>query len=429
MISPINKSLKNLYFKINLFLLFVLSIHSATGQVTKPVPQDTIRNGTIKRAEDIESDKPAKKHWYEKIDLRGYVQVRYNRLLETNPLLQSGHDKSIGENGGFLIRRARLVFSGDVHERVYIYIQPDFASTPGGSSTLHFGQLRDAYLDLSLDKKKEYRLRIGQSKLPYGFENMQSSQNRLSLDRHDALNSGAPNERDLGVFFYWAPDKIRERFSYLTSSGLKGSGDYGVFGLGIYNGQVVNNPEANNNQHVVARLAYPLALKSGQIIEPGIQAYTGIYNVTSEQLSSNQILGGNFTDRRIGASLVVYPQPFGFQTEYNIGEGPEFDPATSTIQVKNLTGGYAQAMYLLKLKKHILIPFVKTQYYEGGKKAELDARYSKTYETEIGVEWQPVPAFELVTQYTISDRTTKDGEAQNNHQVGNLLRLQAQFNF
>jgi hypothetical protein len=36
---------------------------------------------------------------------------------------------------------------------------------------------------------KEYRVRIGQSKVPYGFENLQSSQNRLSLDRNDALNS------------------------------------------------------------------------------------------------------------------------------------------------------------------------------------------------------------------------------------------------
>ncbi|GEO05896.1 porin [Adhaeribacter aerolatus] len=428
MFSPINKSLTTFYFKINFILFLVLSIPAAKAQITRPAAQDTVPS-SIRPVDDTKGDAPAKSKWYDKIGLRGYVQVRYNRLLETNPLLQSGHDKSVGEHGGFLIRRARLVFSGDVHERVYIYIQPDFASTPGGSSSLHFGQLRDAYVDLSLDKQKEYRLRIGQSKLPYGFENLQSSQNRLTLDRHDALNSGVPNERDLGVFFYWAPAKIRERFSYLTSSGLKGSGDYGVFGLGIYNGQAVNNPEANNNQHVVARLSYPLALKNGQIIEPGIQAYSGIYTVTKDQLSSSNLVGGNFTDRRVAASLVVYPQPFGFQTEYNIGEGPEFDPVTRTIRVKNLKGGYAQAMYMLKLKSHTLIPFVKAQYYEGGKKVELDARYSKTYETEIGVEWQPLQAFELVAQYTISDRTTRDGRDLDNHQFGNLLRLQAQFNF
>jgi phosphate-selective porin len=40
---------------------------------------------------------------------------------------------------------------------------------------------------LSFDTKK-FRLRVGQSKVPFGFENLQSSQNRLTLDRNDALN-------------------------------------------------------------------------------------------------------------------------------------------------------------------------------------------------------------------------------------------------
>ena len=51
-----------------------------------------------------------------------------------------------------------------------------------------------------IDKEKVNRLRIGQSKIPYGWENLQSSQNRLPLDRDDAFNSAAKNERDLGVF-------------------------------------------------------------------------------------------------------------------------------------------------------------------------------------------------------------------------------------
>jgi hypothetical protein len=62
---------------------------------------------------------------------------------------------------------------------------------------------------------KEYRVRIGQSKVPYGFENLQSSQNRLSLDRNDALNSAVVNER-FRCFLYWAPSKIRERFAMLV---------------------------------------------------------------------------------------------------------------------------------------------------------------------------------------------------------------------
>lgn len=166
--------------------------------------------------------------WYKRIQIRGYAQLRYNRLFETNSKLKCDQcDRSWGENGGFFFRRIRIIFFGNVHERVYIYIQPDFASSGGAN---HLAQIRDAYFDLALDKDKTFRLRVGQSKVPFGFENLQSSQNRIALDRNDGLNSAVANERDIGVMFYWAPKHIRQRFSWLVSSGLKGSGDYGVFG-------------------------------------------------------------------------------------------------------------------------------------------------------------------------------------------------------
>lgn len=391
-----------------------------------------------------------KSAWYNKISIRGYAQIRYNRLFETNPLLKCDQcDRSLGENGGFFIRRARIIFSGNVHERVFIYIQPDFASAPG-ANTLHFVQLRDAYFDLALDKEKKFRLRIGQSKVPYGFENMQSSSNRLALDRNDALNSAVANERDLGVFFYWTPPEIRARLQELANAQLKGAGDYGMAGIGIYNGQTANRPEANNSQHVVARFTYPFKLNNGRFIEPGIQAYTGKYVVTPEQitsgvtLSSADLFDEGFIDRRVAATLVVYPQPLGFQAEYNVGEGPEYDPATRSIQVKPLRGGYAQTMYKLEIGDQVLLPFLKVQYYDGGKKHERDATSHLVYETEIGTEWQPFRNFEFVALYSIGDRTTSNGLTVNNlpedlagrggptlgnRQYGRRLRLQAQFNF
>src|SRR5574343_363533 len=71
------------------------------------------------------------KAWYEKFSLGGYVQVRYNRLFETNPKLVCEQcDKSIGDNNGFFIRRNRLRVSGQIHPQVFMYIQYDFASAP-----------------------------------------------------------------------------------------------------------------------------------------------------------------------------------------------------------------------------------------------------------------------------------------------------------
>lgn len=210
--------------------------------------------------------------WYENLKIRGYMQLRYNRLLETNPDLGCEQcDRSWGNNGGFFFRRIRIIFYGQIHPRVFLYIQPDFASS-ASSTNLHFAQIRDAYFDVGLDQNNEFRFRLGQSKVPFGFENMQSSQNRVPLDRNDAMNSAVSNERDLGIFFYWAPKKVRKLYSYLINEGYKGSGDYGVFGIGAYNGQLANKPEGNNSSHVVARLTYPFQYKN-QIFEPSIQAY------------------------------------------------------------------------------------------------------------------------------------------------------------
>jgi hypothetical protein len=285
-------------------------------------------------------------------------------------------------------------------------------------------------MDLAVDKKKQFRFRIGQSKVPFGFENMQSSQNRLALDRNDALNSAVSNERDLGAFFMFAPQKTRALFSELTSKGFKGSGDYGVFAFGVYNGQTANRPEANDNKHLVARLTYPFETKKGQIIEASIQGYTGKYVVSSITEGVETINDDNeYRDQRVAASFIIYPKPFGFQTEFNYGRGPEYNPTLNKIEEKRLFGGYAQAHYLLNIKKQTLIPFAKYQYYEGGKKHELDARSYRVSDFEIGVEWQPIKYFELVAIYTVSQRRFEDAALPINDQKGNLLRLQAQFNF
>jgi hypothetical protein len=376
----------------------------------------------------IKKEAVPQKKWYESIAIRGYTQIRYNRLLETNENLNCEQcDRSWGKNGGFFIRRMRIIFFGQIHKNVYLYLQPDFASSPS-SDRLHFAQIRDAYLDVGVDKDNEFRFRIGQSKIPYGFENMQSSQNRIPLDRNDAINSAVANERDLGVFFYWAPKKKRQLFSSLLGDGLKGSGDYGIFAFGVYNGQTANNPELNNELHAVARFSYPFEWKN-QIIEAGIQAYTGKFVMANMSKDVKRISNLNYTDERVAGSFALYPKPFGLFAEYNIGRGPEFNKVTDSIEVMPLQGGYIQPCYMIKMKKHVLIPFMRYQYYDGGKKHELDARSYEVSELEIGAEWQPNKNFELVFHYTISNRRYEDFIRQNNFQFGRLLRIQAQVNF
>lgn len=277
------------------------------------------------------------KKWYDKLSIRGYAQFRINEGFEDDDSAPPQYvgDRSVGDNQSFLIRRARLILSGDVHERLYVYLQPDFASSvPGSSDANQFAQIRDWYGDVYLTTDKMHRLRVGQSKVPYGWENLQSSSNRLPLDRNDALNSAVRNERDLGVFYYYTPEFAQTFFKEVLDKGLKGSGNYGLFGVGVYNGQGGSLQEQNDNLHAVARLTLPMCL-DGQYAEFGLQGYTGEYVVLSSQLlalgagaairPSGTLETGDddgHLDQRVAASFIWYPQPFGFQTEWTVGRGP-----------------------------------------------------------------------------------------------------------
>ncbi|NOJ91821.1 porin [Corallococcus coralloides] len=381
-----------------------------------------------------EKEKEKTKPWYETLRLRGYTQVRYNRLPSfrvNDSLINDQGDRFLGKDTGFGIRRARLVIFGDVHPHVSIYLQPDFASVIGDQYNVAI--MRDWYADIFVDAKKEFRFRVGQSKVPFGFENLQSSQNRLALDRNDAINSALKDERDLGVFFYWAPAHIRERFKFLVDSGLKGSGDYGVVGLGVYNGQTANRAERNNSPHAIARVTYPFLFGS-QYVEAGVGGYYGRFNTTAtprDDAAYALARGPNMVDARGIVSLTIYPQPLGFQAEYNFGRGPSqgsFPDEALLIDSRNLQGGYAQLMYKLDGVVGVsLIPYVRGTLYKGGKKFETNAPRYDVRELELGAEWQLWKALELTAAYVIADRTSSRYPYV--QEQGHVTRLQLQFNY
>jgi hypothetical protein len=383
------------------------------------------------------SEKRAEPKWYDVLKLRGYTQLRHDNLpsFDVNPdLTNSQGDRYIGNEAGFGIRRARLIVFGDVHPQVSVYLQSDFASVV--SDNYHVVTVRDWYADLFLVQGKQLRLRVGQSKVPFGFENLQSSQNRLALDRADPLNSALKDERDLGGFLYWAPAEVRKRFKMLVDDNLKGSGDYGVLALGAYNGQTANKPDNNGNLHVVARATYPMEIGS-QILEVGAAAYTGMYRVTTEDQDDGTTYTvtdpdgeSDLVDRRAQATLVLYPRPIGLQAEFNLGEGPEQGgPDGTEIDVRPLSGGYVQAMVKIDEPAGTvsLIPYVRAQMYDGGKKFETNAPSYDVKELEMGAEWQLVKPVELTLCYTFADRTSPSYPYE--QERGQLFRGQLQFNY
>jgi hypothetical protein len=380
---------------------------------------------------------PAKsKAWYDRLTLRGYTQLRYNAFLsgdDTAPAglsrLRSVHDSSISDRGSFSLRRVRLIVQGDISDRVSLYLQPDFATAVNNQAGTErregFVQLRDAYADVFLDKAKSFRVRFGQSKVPYGWENMQSSSNRLTLDRSDAINSAVPSERDLGIVAYYTPPSVQKIWDDLTRDGQKLFGNYGAFGVGVFNGQGINKTEQNRGLMKVALATWPFEI-GDQVVEFGGSA---MMNDVQPELRSGGISPVAYKDNRVGLHAMLYPKPFGIQAEWNWGKGPEYDVATQSIQTKNLQGGYVQAMMRLPTENlGSMMPYGRWQHYRGGWKAGTNAPRLETDEFELGVEWQPWKALEFTFAYARMKRAEAD-ERRTGRAEGNLIRTQVQWNY
>lgn len=422
--------------------------------------------------------KKEKKAWSNHINIRGYVQNRVTGMqsgdegavLWPDSTGSFGDDRS-GSGGGtnFRIRRARIIFSGQIGDHLGFYIQPDFAKSGDDGN---IAQLRDAYGDIFVDKQKVHRFRVGQSKVPFGYENLQSSSNRLALDRSDGTNSAVKDERDSGVFYYYTPVETQKLFKEINDLGLKHTGNYGMFGIGAYQGQGANRVDRNDNWHNVARFTYPWKTESGQIFEAGIQGYRGKYVRSTGNYFLSGVTNGDysasvdtstgtetngavnakpgidsdnrngFKDERVAVSFRMYPQPWGLEGEWNWGTTPGLDMAENKVKNKSLHGGYIQGSYFAKdvsmFNTNIgtVIPFVKWEYYDGYNKAETNAPKNNVNDWIFGLEWQPDPAFEIVAQYQAMKRTNMTTGGAFNALNGSYrtfdaqaLRIQLQYNF
>jgi hypothetical protein len=134
---------------------------------------DSIRDPAIRTVDEQThgATKEAEKKWFDRINIRGYTQFRINSVLwndESQAPPYHPADKSLGPFNEFFIRRCRIIFSGDLSDRLYFYIQPDFASgVPGArDGAINYAQLRDCYGDVYLTKNKVNRVRVGLSKVP-----------------------------------------------------------------------------------------------------------------------------------------------------------------------------------------------------------------------------------------------------------------------
>ena len=396
---------------------------------------------------------PKEAAWYEKLSIDGYTQVRHTEQMNDKAYLTGGlpADRSVDPNQNLIIRRGRFKLAGDFG-RVYLYTQWDVAASVDSGTSRNFGlQTRDIYADIALDEAKEHRIRIGVSKVPYGFVNLQSSQNRLQMERPEALNSAVEGERDQGIYYMYANTEDRALFKSLVKDGLKGSGDYGVFTAGFYSGAGLNKADNNGEVHSVVRLSKPWVSASGQTYEAGIGAYAGRFKVTTDLTTGSGLPGGvskttldaninavdrrdlsdGFVDRRASAHFIMYPQPWGIEAEWTTGQGPQLTDDRTSVTSQSLQGGYIMVNYRHKYgEQSELIPYVRWNYFDGARKFATNAPKMVVNELDIGFEWQWRKEVELQLQYTLADERSNTSTAMPTVISGSRrLALQLQFNY
>ncbi len=381
--------------------------------------------------------------WYERIRINGYVQMRY--ALNGNPMMDIplGDKVATSDPNTFYIRRIRVVLQGQISERLSFYLQPAFEGSQ--VSNLNNNEVIDAFADFSITKDHQHWIRFGLSRTPNSFDTYRSSSNRQELDRHESVQSGAPGERDLGIAYYWSPKVSQERYSQLATY-HNGPGDYGDFGIMVWNGQSRNKPELNYDKHVGIRLAHPWELPDGRLVETGMFAYRGQFVVEPGTVSrcpialhrqDGQTKGCQVRDERLTWYVWTPPQPWGILTEFTVGRGPKRD-AQGFIRESSLAGGYVQPYYTYRYSDIGMVTgYVRYGEYDGGIKTVngVDGR-SRTL--NVGLVWDADTHWRFVMEwmnkngmnsFQTSPNVALTNTGPQSEFNGNLLRFQAQWFF
>jgi len=238
-----------------------------------------------------------------------------NFVFKLNGVLQVDNRTFLGEshikgNDGFLLRRARPIFSGTVYRDFDFMFVPDF----GGSSV----QIVDAYLNYRY--QPWLQLRAGKFKVPVGLEHLQSDPVTFFNER-SIVTSLVPN-RDMG-FQLWG-DVAAGRLSYAA----------GVFN-GVGDGRSSSNSDFEDHREFAGRLfATPFKNSDNRLLSGlgfGVGGSWGNVSSNVTGLASGYATDGqqqyftytngavaNGTHWRVSPQAYWYYGPFGLLAEYAV---------------------------------------------------------------------------------------------------------------
>jgi phosphate-selective porin OprO and OprP len=154
------------------------------------------------------------------LELSNRVQVRYTHVFPDDAVRLPGTEAAGDSQGSFRIRRAKLKFEGWFYKP---YLQYEVQTNWPGIATANLGQyLEDANINWDVTRgKKQFMVKLGQYKVPFGLQELISSGSQQLVDR--ALVSNVYSRgRDTGVTVWGVlgSNKFEYRAGVFNGNGL-----------------------------------------------------------------------------------------------------------------------------------------------------------------------------------------------------------------
>lgn len=323
------------------------------------------------------------KEIFSKPKFSGYVIGQYQ---------YSGKDNA--ESNTFSLRMVRFSLDGRLLNDFAYKVQ---GQINGNTSTLgESPRLVDAYVEWQ--KYKFVRIKVGQFKRPFTFENpmnpidqgfMGYSQNVSNLAGFtDRVGEHSSNGRDIG---------IQLQGDLLNTPGGRALFHYQI---GVFNGQGTNTKDVDNQKDVIGGL-WVMPIKGMRI---GVFGWTGSYarkgeaGIISLQKRRYAISGEYVVNDWTFRSEYIHSTGLGFKTSYNEKKN------LSDTEIDYAKGDKADGFYALAIAPIIKNKFhVKARYDMYRPAADWDT--SKTY-YEIGADYEFVKNLKLSAEYIlVNDRS------------------------
>jgi hypothetical protein len=363
------------------------------------------------------------------------------KYLKVGGLLQARFDFAENADGDWrsdiYVRRMRLMFYGQVTDKVNFFVETDNANFGKGGNLEVDTFIQDAYLELNLSEY--FQMDIGMLLSPFSHHGMQGATSLLGMDYHGALVKYPGNStkvwRDFGLMLRGMISKWFE-WRVAVFKGVRAS-DTGMEEVaidedaGTFYTQNVDPRNHKTLPRIVGRLTFNVFEPEGGAGVGGM-FYDGLYIKKTDEgiVSTKKVLSiGGSIDWQGDTNIVFDDAPTADQDVRGIAEKNSFLAANADV-FWDIPLGEAKIMSLNGQ--------VNFYYYNYGDRSDPNAWYNVTGDAksytglgimgELGFRYDAFQPLFLMDWYNSEGAWDADAGA-NDEDLGDVLGLYGGFNY